>query len=206
MNKEISLNQGRWLVRHTKDVQAHGGVCHAMATEWVFAQLRDTAWDAGTEYWRGMSHQRAYALAWQEALSGLWGSAQYNAYLQIAVPPTERFVQDPARRANLPFHSDLVYSFNHLAPHALAMGARTGIVMVMFGSNPNWPSSGQNWGHTVAMARDRAGVYRFLDVNSGQYSWAPAASANTVARDVAAFLEDQYGNWGLRHLYMFTVG
>jgi hypothetical protein len=203
----MALNQGPWLVANVQDVQSHGGVCHAMGTEWVFAQLQNRPWNAQSEYWRGVSHQRAYALAWQERLRGHWGGGLYNQYLHIALQPTERFVQDPARRQGQPFHSDHVHSLNHLTPHILAMGTGVGLVIVMFGSNPAWLANSQNWGHTVAVTRDAGGTYRFLDVNQGQYSWPPGTPGSTVGREVEHNLRALgYDNWGIRDIYLFRIG
>lgn len=206
MNLDFSLDQGDWLIRNVNDVQRHGGVCHAMTTEWVFAIVQNRSWNVQEEYWRGVSHQRAYALAWQDALRNLWGGSQYNQYLNIALDPTKNYVKNPASRNRLTFHDYRVKALDDLSPRIIALPAGAGIVIVMFGSNRKWPADQQNWGHTVAVARDTGtGMYRYIDVNSGQYSWPLDTPAITLGREVKRDLRAKYGGWGIRDIYIFRV-
>lgn len=206
MNQDFALDQGPWLELNVADIQAHGGVCHAMATEWVLALIRGQPWDAQTEYWRGVSHQRAYALAWQERLRGLWGGAHYTQYLQIALRPSESFVRDPARRQGQAFRTIRGHGLEDLYLPISALGPGAGMVITMFGSNAHWPADAQNWGHTVAVVREGGGTFRFLDVNYGQYSWPPFTLPGKVSLGVTAALKQHYGNWGIRDVCAFCVG
>ncbi len=205
MHLDFALDQGQWLENTVRDIQMLGGVCHAMSTEWVFARLRQQVWQPVPEYWRGVSHQRAYKILWQDALNGLWGGANYLQYLQIATRPTERFVRDPAARYRMAFHADHIYGLNQLRPHILALGAGSGIVIVMFGVDANGGNP-SNWGHTVGAVRTGAGVFQFLDTNNGQYSWGAHADANTVGREIEEALDNDYGAWGIRDVYVYRVG
>ncbi|MBX9406397.1 hypothetical protein K5E40_11985 [Pseudomonas baetica] len=205
MNLDIPLDQVTWLNTNVIDLQSLGGVCHAMSTEWVLTTLQNQPWDIETAYLRGVSHQRAYALRWEYALRGNWGGAQYAQYLQIAASPTQRFIEDPARRQGRPFHAHHVHSLIQMAPH-LALAAGSGAVIVMFGSDANQPATAQNWGHTVAMVRTGAGIYQFLDVNEGRYSWQAGATNAVVAQEVRQKLRDCYWGWGIRDIYIFKVG
>jgi hypothetical protein len=205
MIENFALDQGTWLTR-IEDIQMHGGVCHAMATEWVYALLQQRPWDANTEYFRGVSHQRAYALKWADALRGLWGGAAYDRYLQIAAPPTENFVRDPARRQGRVFRVAHEQTLPRLAPHVVGLGVGSGLVIVMFGVDINEPADSQNWGHTVAIFRDVHGDYKFLDVNQGEYSWPADTPIATVGNEVVQNLTEEYGTWGIRDINIFGVG
>ncbi len=201
MIRDIALNQGAWLVNNVVDKQRHGGVCHAMTTEWVFDKLQNRNWVVHESYWRGVSHQRAYAIYWQDALRGLWGGAHYNQYLQIALRPTEKFISDPARRQGRDFHVDHVFNLNQLSPHIIGLSAGSGLVIVMFGVDGN-----DNWGHTVAVVRQANDDYLFLDINQGQYSWAGGTSGGVAGREVEKSLNRLYGNDGIRDVYLYRVG
>jgi hypothetical protein len=205
MNLDAPLDQGTWLETNIIDRQMHGGICHAMSIEWVLSTLQNRHWDIETEYFRGVSHQRAYALRWEDALRGNWGSPQYAQYLAIAVPPTQRFIEDPARRQGRPFQAHHVQNLNHMIPH-LVLAAGTGAVIVMFGSDADQPATSQNWGHTVAMTRTAGGIYQFLDVNEGRYSWPADTGHAVVGHQVEQQLQHCYGDWGIRDVYIFKVG
>lgn len=203
---DFGLNQGEWLVNNVEDIQSHGGVCHAMTTEWLLAKLQNLPWDANSEYWRGVSHQRAYALPWQEALKGLWGGINYHRYLQIALPSTEQFVQAPALRLGQSFNTIHFTVLNQISLQILTLHANSGGVIVMFGSNAAWPADKQNWGHTTAVVREADGVFRFLDVNQGQFSWPLIDTAEIVSLNLIQNLVNNYGNWGIRDIYFFRIG
>ncbi|MFT2794073.1 hypothetical protein ACMV5I_29360 [Serratia sp. T13T92] len=207
MIQDFALDQDSWLDENVQDIDARKGVCHAISIDWVFAQLTQSrAWDVQTEYWRAVSHQRAYALTWQESLRGYWASKHYNTYLQIALPPTEKFVRDLARRKGREFHTYHLNYLYQLSSYILALPACAGLVITIFGSSRDSPADVQNWGHTVAMARDGRGMYRLLDINEGQYSWSLATPASTVGRDVERNLYVNYGSTGIRNIYIFRVG
>ncbi|MEM9556786.1 MAG: hypothetical protein AAGC60_21175 [Acidobacteriota bacterium] len=218
MNRDFQLNQGIWLgdyafgpdpatgnfgivAVNVVDRQRQGGVCHAMSTEWLFAQLNGRPWNVQQEYWRAVSHQRAYAIYWQDALRGHWGGGHYQQYLQIALRPTRDYVANPARRQHRNFHSARVASLNFLRFHIADLGVNSGFVIVMFGVDNN-----DNWGHTVAIHRDGGGTYRFVDVNFGQYSWPGGTAGLQVGQETRQFLHQWYGNDGIRDVYLFRVG
>jgi len=217
MHQDFPLDQGPWLENNVMDIQAKGGVCHAMTTEWVFALIQGQHWDAQTEYWRGVSHQRAYALAWEERLRGLWGIAHYNQYLQIALRPSESFVRDPARRQGRAFRTIHGDGLEDLLQPISALGPGAGMVITMFGSDPGGKADAQNWGHSVAVAREGGGTFRFLDVNDGQYSWPPFAQGGQVCLGVTKALKLNYAtdppavapplhNLHIRDVFAFCVG
>jgi hypothetical protein len=80
------------------------------------------------------------------------------------------------------------------------------MVISMFGSNPTDPADAQNWGHTVAVVRERGGTPRFLDVNYGQYSWPAFAQGGQVYLGVTKALKDNYGDWVIKDVFAFCVG
>ncbi|MGF1462165.1 MAG: hypothetical protein ACFB2Z_03200 [Maricaulaceae bacterium] len=204
MQRKFAMDQGGWLVHNVEDVQSHGGVCHAMSTNWVLGALQNQAFNVQTEYWRGVSHQRAYALRWDEALRGLWGGVNYGRYLAIAEPPSRDYVQSEATRLGYTFAHNHVGGINQLAAHITGLANDSGIVIVMFGVDPNEPAASQNWGHTVAVRRSNAGVFRFLDVNDGQYV-AGGGGAAQFATDVYNALHGHYSGWGIRDVYIYRV-
>lgn len=191
MRLDFTFKQSDLLVKLT-DIELSKGVCHAMSTEWVSAQLSNRTWNAETEYWRGVSHQRAYEMA-----------AERDSERAL-----RNFVKDSASRQGCGFNQSRIPNLTILPLHVGTLNPCEGMVISIFGSYLKLRDNHNirvDFGHSVALTRNREGIYKFLDVNQGQFSWPVSTPADTVGQEMVENLHDNYSYVEVEDVYIFRV-
>lgn len=204
MPLDFPCNQGNWLDTQIVDRFVNGGICHAISVDWAAHKIHNNLFNLETARFRGVSGQRAYKMSFEHRLQNLWAMPQYMAWLAQARPPTLNFARSCLRgqAINLVPQPGLTIMQLENAIGALPLGHA--IVIVMWGSDPNQPASGQNWGHTVAVARVATG-FLFFDANQGQFSWPAMTPAISVAQQVSENLHNTYHTWHIRDFDIYTL-
>jgi hypothetical protein len=204
MPRDFACNQGNWLDTVIVDRFVNGGICHALSMDWAVDQVQGNVFQLSSARYRAVSGQRAYKMAFEHRLQGLWAMGQYVAWLAQARPPTQNFARSCLRGQQVNMVVAQGLTLLQVENAVRTLPANQALVIIMWGADPAQPADSQNWGHTVAFARLGAG-YRFFDANQGQFSWPPMSPPIFVAEQVTENIHNQYHGWQYREFDTYTL-
>ena len=218
MTKEHDVNQTQWLGEFVRgnnnqftytgvgDIQISQGVCHAMTTNWLFARLRDLNWNPANEWWRAVSHQRAYVYVLLDQIRLFQQTRNLHGYINVAQRPTRRYVEDEARRRHMNFAVNQRSGLDaFIDTDARNLTPSSGCVVSFYGTNV----SGDLKAHTVGLLRRTDGSYRYLDTNDAEYSWPATVAWATLRQNLYTQLYDKYETiefWSVTRVDVYRVG
>ena len=202
MPLDFASNQGEWLDNEVTDRFVNGGICHAISVDWSAKHVLGQVFQLDIARFRAVSGQRAYKYSFEHRLQGLWTHTHFIAWLAQARTPTENFARSCLRGQAVHLAILRGQSLLQLENIMMALPVGHSIVMVLWGSNPQWPGS-HNWGHSIAFTHIAAG-FRYFDANQGQFSWPNATPAHTVAQEVSENIHNKYSPWRFRYIDIYT--
>lgn len=195
---ETPLNQADYLTDHTPDPEVCKGVCLPVTVEWVLAHLTMRGWSWQRDLRRGIAQQRGYLGRAYLLTPEHYAAARYPDLLRIDRVAVASLVRESAVRVGLVHTVEHLHGAGGLLYHLLRLSGRArGVLFSLYGTDPSDPADTQNWGHTMGLVMQAP--WRFVDVNYGQYGWAPGASDGLRVYDVVRAVL-RYQVLGLRNL------